>query len=194
MEATETNRDRVRRVLFEPLGFRHPKRVAEAAGVAMLNAIADELSYMSDENLAVLARMMRVHGEGSSRDFWPARAAFISFAHLCQPLPLEADTKLISWFASREGDQMVNDRTLVETWRYFEAKRVPPATPQARALVLDRARDAARRIDIVHERREAGLGVDPAEADFVKRYEADQARMMTLLRDVRAARAEAVQG
>ncbi|WP_127104356.1 hypothetical protein [Pararhodobacter zhoushanensis] len=194
METTETNRDRVRRLLFEPLGFRHPKKVAEAAGVAMLNAVADELSYMSDDNLAVLARMMRVHGEGSSRDFWPARAAFISFAHLCQPLPLEADTKLISWFASREGDQMVQDGTLVETWRYFEAKRIPPATPQARALVLDRARDAARRIAIVHERRDGGWGVDRAEAEFVRLYEGDQERMMKLLQDVRAAKAEAVQG
>ncbi|MBN8291041.1 hypothetical protein JI664_03595 [Rhodobacter sp. NTK016B] len=184
----ETNRDRVRRLLLDALGFRFPKKITEAEGRAMLDRIADELAYMTDEALATLARMLRVHGQGSARNFWPDRATFINFAHVCQPLPLEADPKLVSWFASVEGERMVQDGTLVETWDYFEAKRIPPATPQARALVLSRAQEAARRVQIATEKQAAGWAVEPNEAAWVRAYLARRDRLIGLLDKVRAER------
>lgn len=189
METTETKRDRVRRLVFDPLGFRFPKGTDEAKGRAMLAGIADELAYMADDKLSALARMLRPQGQGSARAFWPERATFIAFAHMCQPLPLEADPKLLSWFASIEGERMVQEGTLVETWRYFEDKRVPPFTPQARAFVKEQAAIAARRLQIVAEREGAGWDVDPAEGAFARSYRAERARMMRLLDDARARRA-----
>lgn len=189
MEATESNRDRVRRLLFEPLGFRWPKKMTEADGRSRLDAIADELAYMRDDALEALARMLRPHGQGSCRSFWPDRATFIAFAHICQPLPLEADPKLLSWFASVEGQRMVQDGTLVETWRYFEERRVPPATPQARQLVQARAQEAQRRVQIVAEKLAAGYVVSAEDRAFADHYRAQTARLTDLLEVARAARA-----
>lgn len=189
MEATESNRNRVRRLLFDPLGFRWPKKMTEADGRSRLDAIADELAYMRDDALEALARMLRPHGQGSDRSFWPERATFISYAHICQPLPLEADPKLLSWFASVEGQRMVQDGTLVETWRYFEERRVPPATPQARALVLSRAQEAQRRVQIVGEKVAAGYVVSAEDRAFAEHYRAHTARLTDLLEVARAARA-----
>ena len=125
-ETHETNRDRVRRLLFAPLGFRWPKGVPEDRGRADLDAIADDLSYLSDADLAVLARIMRVHGDGSARCFWPPRAAFAGFAHVVRPRPMTDDPSLLRWWASVEGQRMVLDGTLVETYDYFERHRKPP--------------------------------------------------------------------
>ena len=188
-KATETNRDRVRRLLFNPLGFRFPKGTGEAEARATLDRIADELAYMRDDALETLARSMRLQGQGKARNFWPERATFVFFAHLCQKLPLERDPKLLSWFASIEGQRMVQDGTLVETWDYFEDKRIPPATPQARAKVLAEAQDAARRVQIVSEKQAAGWYVDPREAEWVRAYLARRDRMLALLDQVRAERA-----
>lgn len=190
MEPTETNRDRVRRLLLDPLGFRHPKKLTEAEGRARLDAIADQLAYMRDDTLAALARMLRVHGQGADRSFWPERATFVAFAHLCQPLPLERDPKLLSWFASVEGERMVQDGTLVETWRYFEARRVPPYTPQARGMVLEAAQRAATRIQIVDEKLAAGYVVLPDDLAFARSYRAETDRLRALLAEARARRGE----
>ena len=186
---TETNRDRVRRLVFAPLGFRHPARLTEADGRALLDQIADELGYMTDANLSALARMLRVQGQGSARNWWPDRATFVAVAHLVQPLPLEQDQKLLSWFGSVEGQRMVQDGTLVETYRYLEARRVPPATPEARKLVLDQAHENARRVRITREKQRAGIGVAPDDARFADVYEADVARLAALVQRLRHGRA-----
>jgi hypothetical protein len=181
-ERAETNRDRVRRLLFAPLGFRWPKGHDAERGRAALDALADELGYMSDEALAVLARMMRVHGQGSARCFWPDRASFLGFAHLVQPLPLTEDPKLLSWFASIEGQRMVAEGTLVETYRYFERRRVPPATPEARRVVEAEAREAARRLEVIDGKRRYGVEIAAAERDWELQYLGLRARLEEMVR------------
>lgn len=191
VEPTETNRDRVRRLLFQPLGFRHPKAMTEADGRAILDGIADDLAYMADDKLEALARMLRPHGQGSARNFWPDRATFIGLAHVCQPLPLDRDPKLLSWFASVEGQRMVQEGTLVETWRYFEDRRIPPYTPQARQMVADRARDNARRLQVIREREDHGYGVAPDDLDWARRYGELRDRLERLVAEARAAKGKA---
>lgn len=187
----ETNRERVRRLLFGPLGFRWPRAVDPGEGAARLDAIADDLAYMGDEALGVLARMLRVQGQGSARNFWPDRATFVGFAHVVQPLPLDSDPKLRSWFASVEGQRMVVEGTLVETWVYFERTRVPPFSPQAREMVRRNAAEAARRLQIVAERQAQGLGVEPAELRWAEWYRDLRARLESLVAEARAQRGAA---
>jgi hypothetical protein len=186
---SESNRARVRRILFDPLGFRFPKRMTVADGQSILNGIADDLAYMADDKLEALERMLRVHGQGSDRSFWPERATFVAFAHVCQPLPLDRDPKLRSWFASVEGQRMVQDGTLVETWRYFERKRIPPYTPEAREMVRREAEGNARRVQLVAERLRLGLPVNAEEGRFSEWYLDQRARLERLVADCAAHRA-----
>lgn len=188
---SENNRARVRRLLFDPLGFRYPKTMTAADGQATLNAIADELSYLPDDALGVLVRMVRPHGEGSARCFWPPRATFVAYAHLVQPLRLEDDPKLLSWFASREGQAMVQDGTLVETWQYFEARRVPPYTPKARALVLAQAQENKRRLDLIEERQRLGFALRSDEVQWAGWYQGRLAHARAVLDAARGVHHEA---
>lgn len=188
-QPTEANRDRVRRLLFGPLGFRHPAKLTEADGRARLDQIADELGYMTDDALQVLARMLAVHGQGTARNWWPDRATFVGWAHVVQPRPLEEDPALLRWFASVEGQRMVQDGTLVETWRYFQKNRVPPFTPEARRLVLDQAKEASRRVMLVRERQQYGHEVLPDNARFADLYEAETARLAALVQRLAKGRA-----
>lgn len=178
---SETNRDRVRRLLFAPLGFRFPKAMTEADGRAQLDRIADELAYLSDWHLGALARMLRPHGQGSARNFWPDRATFIAFAHICQPLPLAQDPKLVSWFASVEGQRMVQEGTLVETWDWFERHRVPPYKPEHRRLVATQAAENARRLLLVEERERLGHEVTPDNLAWARHYRAERDRLAAMV-------------
>jgi hypothetical protein len=188
-QPTEANRDRVRRLLFAPLGFRHPAKLTEADGRARLDQIADELGYLTDDALETLARMLRVHGQGAARNWWPDRATFVGWAHVVQPRPLEDDPKLLSWFASVEGQRMVQDGTLVETFHYFQKHRVPPFTPEARRRVLEQARDANRRVMLTRERQDLGHEVLPDSARFADLYEAETARLAALVQRLAKGRA-----
>jgi len=184
----ESNRARVRRLLFAPLGFRWPRTMPEDDGRARLNALADELAYLTDSDLAVLTGMLRVHGQGSAKNFWPDRATFIGYAHLVRPLPLDADPKLRSWFASVEGPRALAEGTLVETWQYFETKRVPPATPQARAMVARKAAENSRRVTYIRDQIKREVRPAPDDAKFLSWYEAQTKALSALVRDLRQAK------
>ena len=183
-QPTEANRDRVRRLLFTPLGFRHPAKLTEADGRARLDQIADELGYLTDKGLEALARMLRVHGQGTARNWWPDRATFVGWAHVVQPLPLERDPKLLSWFASVEGQRMVQDGTLVETYRYLQERRVPPFTPEARSFVRAAASEANRSIRVIREKQAAGHQVSPDDLRRADLYEAETARLSALVQQL----------
>lgn len=186
---SETNRDRVRRLLFAPLAFRHEARLTQSEARAIEDPVADDLAYLTDESLAALARALVLKGDGHNRNKWPGRATFVAFAMFVQPLPLEQDQKLLSWFASVEGQRMVQDGTLVETWGYIERWRIPPYTPEARRLVLESAQVAARRLKIVAERLDLGHPVDPSEREFARRYQAETDRLTALVARLAAERA-----
>lgn len=177
----ETNRDRVRRLLFVPLGFRHPKAMTPEAGRAFLDAVADELAYLSYDDLVVLARTLAPLGQGAAKCFWPDRATFIGWAHAVRPLPLSADPKLLSWFGSVEGPRARDEGALVETFEWFEAKRLPPYTDQARRIVAERAAESARRLQIVAERRQRGIAVDPQDAAWDAWYRGRRAWLEELV-------------
>lgn len=171
-EPTESNRERVRRILLGPLGFRSPKGTAPEAERMLLDGVADDLAYLTDGDLLVLLRMLAVHGEGAAKCFWPPKATFVGLAHHVRPRPLSQDPALLRWWASVEGQRMVQDGTLVETYGYFERHRVPPVKPGARAQLLEAAQANARRLALVEERERLDLPVRPEEADWARWYRA----------------------
>ena len=170
----ETKRDRVRRVLFEPLGFRWPRSVDGAEGARILDQIADELSYMADDRLEVLRDVMRTKGEGGSRDFWPTRAAFVNFAEMVEPRPIEDLPALLSWFGSVEGPRAMAAGTLVETFEFIAARKVPPG-PRAQKLISETAAENARRLQMVEDRQRQGLPPRDGEPDWARAYRARRA-------------------
>lgn len=184
----ETNRDRVRRMLLEPLGFRHPKKADEAEVRKRLDRIADDLAYLSDFSLKVLKDILATKGQGSERCFWPDHATFIGFAELVQPRPLTELPALRSWFGSVEGPRAMAEGTLVETFDYIARKKVPPATPQARAMVADAGRENARRLELIADRRRTGFSISPEDAEWERFYLGRRAEVEALVEAERIAR------
>ena len=166
----ETKRDRVRRMLLDPLGFRSPKGVDQATERKFLDGLADELSYMADDRLHALMIMLRSKGEGKQRNQWPDFATFRCFAEMVQPRPLAELPSLIRWFRSVAGPKAIAAGTLVETWQWFEERKAPPVTPQAISMVTAKAADNRRRVQVLEEKVNAGITVDPGEAAFVAWY------------------------
>lgn len=185
-EHRETNRDRVRRLLLGPLGFRSPKGTPPEAERALLDGVCDDLAYLTDADLLVLRDMLRVHGQGSARCFWPPRATFVGFAHVVRPRPVVQDPALLRWFGSIEGPRMIADGTVVETWSWFERYRRPPVTPRDRRLLADQAAGAARRLTLIAEREADGRPVDPEDAHWRRHYLARRDELVALIHAARA--------
>lgn len=184
----ETKRAKVRRLLFEPLGFRFRREVDEAARRHFLDGLADDLGYMAEDRLKALAEFLRSHGQGSDRNIWPDRATFIGFAEVVQPRPLEELPALLSWFGSVEGPRAQAAGELVETWDYIRCRKAPPFTDGARKRVAEAARENSRRLDIIAERRAAGLGIAAGELDWERWYLARRADCEAIVARERAAR------
>lgn len=187
----QSNRDRVRGLLFEPLGFRFPRAVDADAAKKALNRIADDLSYLTDASLAALREMLRTKGEGSSRNFWPDHATFIGFAEVIQRRPIEDLPALSSWFGSIEGPRAALQGILVETFLFIADRKMPPVTDGARRQVATKAAENSRRLLIITERRAAGLTIEAGELEFERWYNDQLVRCEALMRSERAKRGHA---
>lgn len=168
--APESRRDKVRRVLFSPLGFRRLATVTAEDHAAQLDSLADELGYMTEDKLDVLRQMLQSKGQGKDRNVWPDRATVRGFAELVQPRPLTELPGLVRWFRSVEGPRAIAEGTLVETWAYFERHKAPPVSVGARARVIEEAQSNRRRLQVVDERIAAGMSVLPGEAEWADWY------------------------
>jgi len=160
-QPVQSNRDRVRQLLFVPLAFRFKAGSDLVEGRRMLDRIADDLGYLSDAELATLLACVQTKGEGSCKAFWPSAATFRGWAEVVRPRPLDELPALVSWFASVEGPRAKADGTLVALWRWFEEKKIPPYQPEMRAVVAKRAADYARRLAVIADRQARGV-FDPA--------------------------------
>ncbi|PYE80370.1 hypothetical protein [Pseudoroseicyclus aestuarii] len=177
----ESNRDRVRRLLLTPLGFRFRRGTDAGEARRSLDALADELGYMSDASLSALRGMLASKGEGSARCFWPDPATFRGFAEIVQPRPLEEVPALVRWFRSVEGPRAVEAGTLVETFLWFEKKKAPPLTPQARAMVAQRAQQNRRRLEVISDRRAREVRNDAQDLEWERWYRSTLARVEALV-------------
>lgn len=184
----ETQRGRVRRLLLDPLGFRFKRGTDAATAQARLDQIADDVAYLTDDQLQVLEGMLRTKGQGADRAFWPEAATFRGFAEIIHPRSIEDVPALRRWFASVEGPKAQAEGTLVETAAYFEHYKVPTAKPGARKAIADRAAQNQRRLTIVAERRAAGLVNDPDDLAFERWYQGRAAYLDEMVSLLRAAK------
>ncbi|MFQ1702919.1 hypothetical protein ACJ5NV_20275 [Loktanella agnita] len=187
-----SNRDRIRAQLFDRLGFRFPRGTDAEKGRAMLNRIADDLVYLSDASLATLQVMLRTKGEGTSRCFWPQRATFLAIAEYIQPRAVEDIPALCSWFGSVEGPKAAANGTLVETFLFIEARKLPPVAEGAKRQIATQARENARRLVIVDERTAAGWPVAADDLAFARWYRAKLAFCQALMETERRKRGHPV--
>lgn len=181
----QTKRDRVRRLLLEPLeaiGFRFQRGTDPEEARKRLDRLADDLAYMSDENLRRLFEAMRTKGEGKSRDFWPTHAAFVALAQIAQPRPLEEMPGLASWFGSEAGRQALSEGRLVEEYRWWLAKHRPPLNAQERRVVADRGGAGQSRAARLKERLGLGLPVDAVDREWLLAWQAHDAAARELVR------------
>jgi len=152
-DGQETNRDRVRRILIRPLqeagmgmkpkkGERPAER--EARERAFLDGLADELGYCCDRVLAGLREWAEASGEGTRRNWWPARVGFLATAQRYQPRPLEQLPAIASWFGSRAGaEARAVPGRLVAEFQFIERHRRPPIHDTERRALEMRAREIA---------------------------------------------------
>lgn len=157
----EGRRERVRRVLFDPLadlGFRRPGGMTVERQRQIQDRLADDLSYMDDAALVTLRDMLKAKGEGAARNVWPSAATVYALAELVQPRPFEEIPGLLRWFRSVEGPRAMAAGTLVETWGYFHRFKRPPI--MAGRQLAERAAENRRRLALIAEKAAVGLASD----------------------------------
>lgn len=172
-EATETKRDRVRRLLIDPLkadGFRFPKGVNAEDAKTRLDRLADDLAYMTDDGLSALRVSMRTKGEGAARCFWPMPATVLGLAESFQSRPLAELPQLLRWFASAAGGAaLLGDRLAAEYWFWNQNKR-PPVKPMDKKVVDQKAAEWRRRVELAEDRLARGHSIPEDDARWLDWY------------------------
>lgn len=170
---TETNRDRVRRLVVTPLqnkGMRYPKAVIRDDAVKALDAVCDALAFASDRTLAAVCAWAACNGEGSQRCFFPALISFVSVAEAYQPRDLEEVPAVASWFRSRAGEEARREGRLVAEFLFFEKKKRPPLHDAERKTILDKAAQWARDLHLHNDRIDRGVEPGVSSRQFVAYY------------------------
>lgn len=169
--AQETKRDRVRRLLIDPLthdGMRFKRGTPPHEERRRLDQMADDLAYLTDENLNRLRLCLRTKGEGGSRNFWPCRITILSFAEFAQPRALAEVPGLKSWFVSEAGKQAAAEpgRLLAE-FQFWTARKRPPMNASEVQQIGARARGNADRLRLYSERLGRDVPLTESEAQWL---------------------------
>jgi hypothetical protein len=180
---TETKRDRVRRLLIDPLtawGFRKPGNVPEAKHAKFLVDLADGLAYLSDDQLVTLREFLKTKGEGKDRRGWPRMATITPLAEAVAPRPLEEIPVIASWFGSARGPQALAEGTLVAEFQFLSALKRPPLHEGDWRRIRERAteHDSSKRVREDRVRR--GVA-DDDDRQWLAWYAQLEARAMALL-------------
>ena len=170
----ETNRARVRRLFIDPLvkdGMRFRRQTSAEDQRRKLDQMADDLGYLSDESLRVLAACMRTKGEGSSKVFWPSRVSILGFAEARERMPLQDVPGLRSWFVSAAGRKAAAvPGRLISEYVFWKNHKRPPRGDREWSIVTNRAEDYARRVELIEDRLHRGVTVTEEENSWLQRY------------------------
>lgn len=174
--ATETKRDRVRRLLIDPLardGMRFKAQVSPEDQRKRLDRMADDLTYMSDANLSRLRITLSTKGDGAKGDFWPRRVTVLKFANMAQHRPIEDIPGFRSWFASAAGVEAARVPGLLQAQYLFWCREFHPpvADVHARAVTM-KAKELAEREGYLNRRLAEGACLSPQDAEWLRRYTA----------------------
>lgn len=189
-KATETNRDRVRRLVIDPLaetGFRFKQGTDPDKAKAHLNRITDALAHMSDEELDRMRASLQTKGEGSSRCFWPASATVLALAEVCHPRPMEEVPAIASWFRSAAGREALTADRLAAEFRFWEKKKRPPLNDVERRRIDETALNWRRKAQYIRERQQNGRLPDENDLSWLAWYEVLTARAKALVEGGQAA-------
>lgn len=195
----ENNRARVRRLLFDPLGFRFDRTSREGKDPEQakraLDRIADDLAHLTDRELRHMVEMLQAKGEGSKRCFWPGFATFRGHAEAIHPRPIQSLPEMRSWFGSVEGPKARADGTLVETYDFMLKHKRPPYLPKDREQIAAQSEEAARRLRVIERHKRQGTftpdtsAIDRKEAEWESRYIARRAyvdELVTIIAEEKA--------
>jgi len=175
----EARRTRVRRLLIDPLctdGMRFRKGVPEDVQAKRLAHLADDLGYMTDDNLTALRECLATKGEGAQRNFWPERITVLSLAEVCQRRPLEDLKGLARWFGSAAGAAALKGDRLVAEYRFWVRFKRPPTSNQDRRAVASRAAEWGDRAMRIEDRiARLGRAADLEDAAWLRAYHQDRA-------------------
>lgn len=167
-------RGRVKALLIEPLasdGMRFKAGTPDKTARARIDAIADDLAYMSDAGLAAMRDWMARHGEGSARCFWPSRISINSTAEAFEKRPVEEMPALIRWFASNAGRTANDADRLVAEYEFFRTRKRPPINDQDRNKVREVSERWTRRVDLARDRTRRGYSLSDDDAGWLRWYE-----------------------
>lgn len=183
----EASRARVRRLFIEPLvrdGMRFKHGTSADDQRRKLDQMADDLGYLSDASLSVLAACMVSKGEGAARVFWPSRVSIMSFAEAREPRPLEDVPGLRSWFISAAGRTAAGiPGRLIAEFSFWKRHKRPPLGDREWDAVNRNAADFARRVELIRDRMARGVRVDEVDAQWLERYEQTEDMLRGWLED-----------
>ena len=184
---TETKRDRVRRLLIQPLadrGFRFKAGTPAERQRELLDQLADDMAYLSDESLQVLEQCMRAKGEGTSRCFWPSLATFDGFAQAREPRPLGELPAVLRWFASAAGRAALDGDRLVAEYLFWQRHRRPPVRQLEQQAVAEEAARINRQAEAIRDRRDRGGAPTSDDLAWLAWHDDLLARVRSYLRAV----------
>lgn len=177
-------RQRVRALVIGPAeedGFRFKRGTPDDKARAYLDRLVDQLAYLSEPALKVVAGWLIHHGDGAGKCFWPPLRSLIGLAEALQPRPIEDVPGLASWFASKAGPEALAAGRLVAEFDFWGRKKRPPLNAHDWRQVEDKAADYRRRLLLLAERRRDGRFVDDQEAAFERWHLALEKRAMALV-------------
>lgn len=102
----ETGRERVRRVLINPLlrqGMRKQTRMSEPDYSDMLVRLSEKLSHLGEADLRGLVPWVTRFAKGKERNQWPDEVGIVAQGYALQPPPPRKNEFVISVLRSRAG-------------------------------------------------------------------------------------------
>lgn len=190
-EQTENKRARVRRLVLQPLqdlGFRFPKGTPEEKQRAMLDRLADSITYMSDKGLIALQKSLQTKGEGTAKCFWPCRATVMGWAEALEYRPLDELPELLGWFRSRAGAEAMKGGVLLAEYLFWRDNKRPPAKRSEKDRVRRQATEFNSEYQKIMERRARGFSFIHDQAEFVRWYEGTLKKCEAWVNEGKAAR------
>lgn len=178
-ESELTGKAAVQALLIDRLdaaGLARPKRIAREAWDAGRRHLCERLAYMVPENLRTLAEALIDTAPGSE---WPSEMVVMNLARGIQAPPPAQSRALTSWLASVEGPRAVAGGYLVDLYRFIRQRLRPPSQFEMREI-SDRARDHARRGQIIREKITAGVVTDD-ERQWLDAWLRDEALALALV-------------
>lgn len=148
-------RGRVRALLIDRLredGFRFRARTPEDRQERFLTQMADDLSYLNDEELGTMYQVLKTKGVGAEKCFWPERATILGFAEHLHPRPLIQVPGVLSWFKSKAGPEARARNRHVAEYLFWQKYKRPPLTEGERKRVSERGEELEREAQRARER------------------------------------------